>query len=257
MDGAPAVHNEPSAANRWVLVTGGSRGVGGAVSGELAARHWNLIIAYLRNDAAAEEVAERVRASGQRVLLHKGNLASAQEYQALVGRIEGEVGRLDGLVHCAGLGALSPATATRGPRWRIAWDTHVGALVELVTRGRHLFRVPAAVVAVTSLGARRVLPGYASIGAAKGSLETIVRYLAAELAPTGINVNAVCGGPLDTDSLRSFPQYAELESESRRRPPGRMGRPADLAPVIGFLLGPDARWIRGQVIVADGGFDLY
>ena len=119
-----------------------------------------------------------------------------------------------------------------------------------------MFATPAAVVAVSSLGSRFVTPGYASIGASKGGLEVLVRYLAAELAPRGVNVNAVCGGPVDTDSLRSFPTFVELEQMSRQRPSGRMGQPEDLAPVIAFLLGPDARWIRGQVIVVDGGFSL-
>ena len=78
-----------------------------------------------------------------------------------------------------------------------------------------------------------------------------------EVAPGGVNVNFVRAGPVDTDSLRSFPTFDDLVEESRRRPPGRMGRPEDIAPVVSFLLSPDARWIRGQVIVADGGLGLF
>lgn len=241
----------------WALVTGGSRGIGRAVALELAARGWNVAVAYLRNDAAAEEVAAGIRAAGSRALLHKGNLAKPQECAALIERVRAEAGALAGLVHCAALGALAPTLETRPSWWRLTWDTHVGALLELVAGARALFAGVAAVVAVSSLGSRVVTPGYAAIGASKGGLEVLVRYLAAELAPRGVNVNAVCGGPVDTASLRSFPAFDELERISRQRPPGRMGRPEDLAPVIAFLLGPEARWIRGQVIVVDGGFSLY
>lgn len=243
--------------SRWCLVTGGSRGIGRAVALELAGCGWNVAIAYLQNEQAAAEVAERLRESGREVLMHRGNLANAAECESLVERIKGETKVLNGFVHAAALGAPAPTLGTRPNRWRLAWDTHVGALVELVRQALPLFSDEAAVVALSSLGARRVTEGYASIAAAKGALEAVVRYLAAELAPRGVNVNAVCGGPIDTDSLRTFPSYNDLVAESSRRPSRRLGVPSDLAPIVAFLLSPAARWIRGHVIVADGGFSLY
>lgn len=246
-----------SEGSRWALVTGGSRGIGRAVALDLAARGWNLTIGYLQNDAAAEDVAARARNAGAKVQLHKGNLAKARECTELVERLAEETESLSGLVHCAALGALAPALETRPSWWKLTWDTHVGALVELASAARPIFAEEAGVVAVSSLGSRFVTPGYASIGASKGGLEVLVRYLAVELAPLGVQVNAVCGGPIDTDSLRSFPTYSQLEEESKRRPAGRIGKPEDVAPVVAFLLSHEARWIRGQVIVADGGFSLY
>lgn len=243
--------------SRWCLVTGGSRGIGRATALELADRGWSLVVAYLRNDEAAGEVAAAIRERGGEALLHTGNLGSREECQRLIRRVEAEVGGLDGLVHCAALGTLGPALDTRPNHWRLTWDTHVGALLDLVALARPLFRPGASIVALTSLGARRVTAGYASLGAVKGALESLVRYLAAELAEADVNFNAVCGGPVDTDSLQSFPSYNQLVAESQRRPPGRIGRPEDLAPIIAFLLDPASRWIRGQTIVADGGFSLY
>ena len=249
---------EPTEADgpRWALVTGGSRGIGRAVALELGSRGWDVAIAYLQNDAAAEAVAGAIRASGRRCLLHRGNLANPDTCHALVERLRGEVGQLAGLVHCAALGALSPTLGTRPARWQITWETHVGAFLGLLADAESLLTAGAGVVAVTSVGTRRIMPGYASIAAAKGALEVLVRYLAVELSGRAVHVNAVCGGPVDTDSLRSFSFFDQLQRESVMRPPGRLGRPEDLAPVIAFLLSPAAAWIRGQVVVADGGFGL-
>jgi len=247
----------PPPPERWALVTGGSRGIGRAVCLELASLGWDVAIVYLQNDAAAERTAAEARERGARVLVHRANVASSAECEELVARLTREAGRLDGLVHCAALGSPAGVLDPRPNRWRLAWDTHVGALIDLLGRARPLFRSGAAVVAMSSLGARRVMPGYGPIAAAKGALESLVGYLAADLGTSGVNVNAVCGGPVDSDSLRRFPAFAELDAQSQRRPSTRMGQPEDLAPIVAFLLSPAARWIRGQVVVADGGFSLY
>ena len=253
---APARSVSAMPSDAWVLVTGGSRGIGAATARTMASRGWHVAIAYLRDEAAAERVAEDVRRVGRRVLLHRCNLTRSEECRELIDRLRAEAGTLRGLVHCAGLGAPAPVIETRPNRWRLAWESHVAALIDLVSAGRDTLERGAGIVAVSSLGARRVMPGYGSIAAAKGALEALVRYLAVELADRGINVNAVCGGPVDTDSLRSFPFFEAVEAECRRRPCGRLGAPDDLAKVIAFLLDTDAAWIRGQVIVADGGLSL-
>lgn len=249
----------PSASNEspWVLVTGVTRGIGRATALELAARGWNVTGAYLRSDDAAAAVSAQVRDLGRAAVFHRVNLAKPEGCDTLIARLDASGLRLHGLVHAAGLGALSPALDRRPGRWRLAWQTHFAAFLELVQLSRRLFEPGSSIVALTSLGAHRVMPGYAPVAVAKAALEAAVRYLAAELSHCDITVNAVCGGPVDTDSLRSFGVRDALEAESRRRPPGRVGRPEDLAPVVAFLLSRDARWIRGQVITADGGFGLH
>lgn len=256
MDGSKRAQGRDVSRRRWALVTGGSRGIGRACAVDLARRGWNVAIVYLRNEAAAAEAVAEVRTAGVDALSVACNVARAEERKELISALKKGAGALTGIVHAAGLGALAPVLGARPARWQIAWETHVRGLLELLHELRPMIHAPAAIVTFSSLGAHHVMEGYAPIGASKGALETLVRYLAVELAPEGINVNCVCGGPVDTESLRSFSHYERLAEESRHRPPGRLGEPDDLAPIVSFLLGEEARWIRGQVIVADGGFSL-
>ena len=113
------------------------------------------------------------------------------------------------------------------------------------------------IIGISSLGAHRFIPNYGAIGISKAALETLIKYLAVELAPKGIRVNCVSGGLVDTDALRSFPNYEEMKKEVvSRTPAGRIGRPEDLASIVSFLVQPESDWIYGQIIVADGGLSL-
>ena len=114
-----------------------------------------------------------------------------------------------------------------------------------------------AIVAISSLGSGRVLDNYTLVGASKAALEAIVRYLAVELSPRGVRVNAVSGGVVDTEALDFFPNKEQmLEWARTRTPAGRMVSPADMADAVLFLCSPAAEMIRGQTLVVDGGFSL-
>ena len=107
------------------------------------------------------------------------------------------------------------------------------------------------------LGAHRCLPGYSGIGAAKGAIETLVRYMAREWGARGVRVNAVSGGPVDTEALRTFPEWREMVRETVESTPlARFGTPEDLARVAVWLLTEEAGWVTGQTVVADGGLTL-
>ena len=113
------------------------------------------------------------------------------------------------------------------------------------------------IVAISSLGSTRVLEDYVLVGTSKAALEALVRYLAVELAPRGIRVNAVSGGVVDTAALEHFPQKEQmLEWGERRTPAGRLVQPKDIADAVAFLSSPEAGMIVGQTIVVDGGFSL-
>ena len=117
-------------------------------------------------------------------------------------------------------------------------------------------RSGASLVALSSLGSTRVLSNYALVGASKAALEALVRYLAVELAPRGIRVNAVSAGVVETEALDHFPNKDAMLEMGTRNPVGRIVSPEDVAGVVTFLCSPGAEMIRGQILVVDGGWSL-
>jgi enoyl-[acyl-carrier protein] reductase III len=101
-----------------------------------------------------------------------------------------------------------------------------------------------------------VLDNYSLVGASKAALEALVRYLAVELAPRGIRVNAVSAGVVETGALEHFPNKDAMLELGVRNPVGRIVSPDDVAGVVAFLCSPDAAMIRGQTVVVDGGWSL-
>ena len=236
-----------------VLVTGGSRGIGREVARRFAqAGAKRVAIGYLRNDAAAEEAAEELRSFGAEPVLVRGNVAStrvADEVAAL--------GPLDAVVHCAATGVIRPALETTDKHFDWTLAANARAFLSLARAAAPQMPAGSSLVAVSSLGSTRVLENYVLVGTSKAALEALVRYLAVELAPQGIRVNAVSGGVVETGALDHFPNREQMLSASlARTPAGRLVEPGDVADAVAFLCSPEAEMIRGQTIVVDGGFSL-
>jgi enoyl-[acyl-carrier protein] reductase III len=236
-----------------VLVTGGSRGIGRAISrrfAELGARR--IAIGYLRNQAAAEAAAEELRGLGAEPVLVRGNVASARVVEEVA-----ELGPLDALVHNAATGVIRPALETSDKHFDWTLSANARAFLSLARAVAPQMQPGSSIVGLSSLGAGRVLEDYVLVGASKAALEALVRYLAVELAPRGIRVNAVSGGLVETDALDFFPNRDEMLAWSRKRTPaGRLAEPDEIADAVAFLCSPQAEMIRGQTLVVDGGFSL-
>jgi enoyl-[acyl-carrier protein] reductase III len=238
---------------RSVLVTGGSRGIGKEIArrfAQLGAKR--IAIGYLRKDDAAEQATDELCALGAEPVLVRGNVASmrvAQEIAAL--------GALDAVVHAAATGVIRPALETTDKHFDWTMATNARAFLSLARAAAPQMQPGSSLVAVSSLGSVRVLDNYALVGTSKAALEALVRYLAVELAPQGIRVNAVSGGVVETDALDHFPNREQMLSWSKARTPaGRLVEPGDIADAVAFLCSPQAEMIRGQTIVVDGGFSL-
>jgi enoyl-[acyl-carrier protein] reductase III len=236
-----------------VLVTGGSRGIGRAIALRFArdgaAR---VAIGYLRNDRAAEEAAEELRAAGAEVVLIRGNVSS----ERVMGEVR-DLGPLDAVVHNAATGVIRPALETEDKHWDWTLNANARALLALARAAVPSMPSGSSIVAISSLGSTRVLENYVLVGTSKAALESVVRYLAVELAPRGIRANTVSAGVVETGALEHFPNREEMiEMGLERTPAGRLVEPDDVAGAVAFLCSPDAGMIRGHTLIVDGGFSL-
>jgi enoyl-[acyl-carrier protein] reductase III len=238
---------------RSVLVTGGSRGIGKAIALRFAERGAaRVAIGYLRNDRAAEEAAEELRRLGAEPVLVRGNVASER-----VARDVRELGRLDVVVHNAATGVIRPALEAEEKHWDWTLAANSRSLLSLTRAAAPAMDPGSSIVAISSLGAQRVLENYVLVGTSKAALESLVRYLAVELAPRGIRVNAVSAGVIETEALEHFPNREQMLAAARERTPaGRMVAPGDVADAVCFLCSGEAEMVRGQTLIVDGGYSL-
>jgi enoyl-[acyl-carrier protein] reductase III len=235
-----------------VLVTGGSRGIGRTIALRLAALGAaRVAIGYFRSDAAAEETAAELRALGAEPVLVRGNVTSDRVLEQVA-----ELGPLTVLVHNAATGVIRPALETEDKHWDWTHHANARALLSLARVAAPAMPAGASIVAISSLGSTRVLDNYALVGTSKAALEALVRYLAVELAPRGIRVNAVSAGVVETGALEHFPNRDEMVTMGARNPVGRLVTPDDVASAVAFLCSDDAEMIRGQTLVVDGGWSL-
>ena len=234
-----------------VAITGGSRGIGRETAlkfADLGAKR--IAIGYLRNDRAAEKTAEEITTKGAEPVLVRGNVSSE--------RVANEFGELEPavLVHNAATGVIRPALEAEDKHWD--WTHHANARALLSLARVAAPRMPdgGSIIGISSLGSTRVLENYALVGTSKAALESLVRYLAVELAPR-IRVNAVSGGVVDTEALDHFPNKEQMLDTGRTRTPaGRLVEARDIADAVVFLASPQAQMICGHTLVVDGGFSL-
>jgi enoyl-[acyl-carrier protein] reductase III len=245
--------------NRVALVTGSSRGIGRAIALELARGGADVVINYVRSRDSADEAAAAVAALGRRAHVVKANVGDPADIERLVDETVTALGGLDILVNNAASGYIRPVLQQRVKGWD--WTMNINARAALFLSQRAAPHMQArgggSIVNITSLGSQRVLPEYVVIGASKAALEAVTRYLAVELRPLGIVVNAVSGGLVATDALTHFPsKEAMVAVAEERTPAGRMVTPEDIAGVVTFLCRPEASMIVGQVVTVDGGYSL-
>lgn len=238
-----------------VFVTGGTRGIGRAIAVEFAKCGAKVAVNYLRNKQSAQETLEELEKYRDGHLLVKGNVADEARVERMYDQIGEEWGGLNILVSNAASGVLKPAMEMTMKHLHWTLDINAGAILPLVQGAVKLMNGnQGSIVAVSSLGATRALPNYFAVGASKGALESMIRHLMVELAPRGINVNAVSAGLVDTDALTHFPNREEMiDGAKARTPSGRLTTPLDVANTVLFLCSRYATQIQGQTLVIDGG----
>jgi len=239
------------------LITGGTKGIGKATAKKLADQGCNVVVNYFRSRDAARQTTDELKERGVEVLAVRGNIGNSDFHKKLFDKIRSEFGKLDIFISNAALGAFAGVFDIDEKTWDLPMRTNAQAYLFCAQQAIKIMPPGGKIVALTSLGSQRCIPGYAAIGVSKAAVEALTRYLAAGIACQQVNVNAVCGGFIDTDALKSFPNYSEmLEEVIHRSPLDRVGTAEEVADVVVFLCSDAARWITGQTIVVDGGYSL-
>lgn len=245
---------------KTVLITGGSRGIGRAIALRLAKeRPEHIVVGYCMNIQAARQTVADIEATGVAASAISTDVAKEELLREMFEEVNSRCGRLDIFICNAARTAFRPAMALSPRTWQKIMDINARAFLLGSQMAAEIMRRHGGgrIVALSSLGSRFYMPDYAGLGAAKAVIENLARYLAVELAEWNINVNVVCGGLVDTESMRLMPDYKTVfEYVASRTPARRIARPEDLAGVVAFLCSADADWVRGQTIIADGGYSL-
>jgi enoyl-[acyl-carrier protein] reductase III len=242
------------------LVSGSSRGIGRAIALELGRRGADVIVHFVRKKQAAAGIVAELTGMGRRATAIKANLADPAQISDLFHQVKETFGRCDILIGNAATGTPKNVLEITDKHWDWTMDVNARAVLTCAQYAVPMMEAHGwgRIVTVSSPGSTRVLPNYAIIGMSKAVLEAMTRYLAVELAPKGILVNAVSPGLVATDALDAFPidLKAVFEYAANRAPAGRLVDPTDIAGVVAFLCSDAAAMIVGQTITIDGGYQL-
>jgi NAD(P)-dependent dehydrogenase (short-subunit alcohol dehydrogenase family) len=241
-----------------ILVTGGTKGIGLAIARRLATPGESLVLGYHSDEAAAGAALASIEGQGARAVAIQADVGQIEGAARLIERAEAFGGPLTCLVHSAAMIYPTSLLDADLERFTRAIQANGLSLLYLVQKAAPVMPRGASVIFISSAGARQASPRYGALGAGKALAESLVRYLAAELAPRGVRINAVAPGLVRTTSVASMvggEEAAErvFERAAKTNPSGRMSRDEDYTELVAFLAGPGAAFIQGQVIHANGG----
>ena len=240
---------------KTALITGGTRGIGKAISLHFAKKDYhNLILNYLQNDTEAEITKKAVEMHKAKCHIIKANLVSLNDIDEMFKQIDGLTKHIDVFVHCAALNTFKPLSEIKPNQWDLTMNINSRGFLYCVQKCIPIMPLDSSIIAISSLGSKKVFPNYGALGPAKAAMECTIKYLAVELAQKGIRVNGVTAGVIDTDSIKHFPDYKNLVQKIKQFSPAkRLGSPEDVAEVVSFLASRAASYIFGQTIIIDGG----
>ncbi len=240
---------------KYALVTGGSRGLGRAVSLKLAAMNWPVIINYQSNLAAAEETKQLIEEQGGQAELLPFDVSKKEEVEAALDQWEAAHPEdyIAVLVNNAGIRRDNVMFMMSDDEWHNVLDTSLNGFFYITRRLlKHMMprrRGGRRIVNMASLSGLKGMAGQTNYSAAKAALIGATKALAQEVASRGVTVNAVAPGFIETDMTRDLPQ----EELKKLIPVGRFGRPEEVAATVAFLVSEDAAYITGEVISVNGG----
>ena len=241
--------------NKSVVITGGSRGIGRACAVLFASKGYDVLIGYNKNREAAEATLAEIKKYGVKCAAYCADISKKDEARRLISKAMFEFGKVDVLVNNAGIARAALMTDVTESDFHELFATNVGGVY---------FTSQAAIPEMIGAGVGKIINVSSMWGQVGASCETLysatkaaiiglTKAMAKELAPSGITVNCVCPGVIDTD-MNAVLDGETLASLCEETPVGRLGTPRDVAEVVRFLASDKASFITGQVISADGGF---
>ena len=242
-----------------ILITGGTKGIGLAIAKAFAPTAGDMFLNYHADDSAAEKAAATIRALGGRPHLIKADAGTSDGCAGIIAVVRKTTSQLDQVVHCALDAYASPVLDADPDRFARAVVTNGVSLLFLVQAAMPLLTRGSTIFFLTSRGGRIVVPNYAAIGIAKALAESLIRYMAVELAPKGIRINAVAPAIVETDAVKALfgaQTAALIRDAASHNPSGRGVEDADYTNLIRWLASPEAAFVQGQVIFVNGGANL-
>jgi len=248
---------------KTLFISGGTRGIGKAIVYAFAEKGCNVAFTYASSaDTANEIIADVESKYGVKCRAYKLDILEPDTYKDVYKLFDEDFDRLDFFISNAIIsgravvGGFGPFMRLKPKGLTNIYTATVDAFVVGSQEAAKRMEKTGggSIITMSSTGNLIYTPNYAGHGTNKAAVETMMRYAAAELGEKGIRVNAVSGGPIDTDALKAFPNYEEVKAEVVSRSPlSRMGESEDLTGACLFLCGPESSWLTGQTIVVDGG----
>ncbi|WP_217143317.1 SDR family oxidoreductase [Streptomyces sp. AC627_RSS907] len=246
-------HTPVPADARVAVVTGGSRGIGRAVSRKLARGGLAVVVNYARDASSAEETVAAITADGGRAIAVQADVAEEKEVSALFDRAEEEYGGVDVVVNAAGRMALAPIADLDLAALDAVHRTNIRGTFVVAQQAARRLRAGGSFVGFSTSVVGTQFPTYGAYAASKGAVEAMTLILARELRGRDITVNTVAPGPTATDLFLEGKTPERIDELAKVPPLERLGTPEDIAAVVAFLTGPQGRWVNGQILRANGG----
>jgi len=245
-------------AGKVALITGSSRGIGRAIALRLAQGGADVVVNFRKRDEEARATAAAIEELGSRAVLVQANMAEPADIDRLFATVRDELGALDFLVCNAAAGLQGTMLEATVKAWDLAMNVNARSYLLCAQAAFPLLaaRGGGRVIAVTArIATERAFPYYGTVAASKAAINTITAYLAVELAPHGISVNAISPGLVDTEALAYFRRGSDLLERARTLTPTcRTTTVEDIAAMAAFLCSDAARQVNGQVLEVDGGY---
>jgi 3-oxoacyl-[acyl-carrier protein] reductase len=236
-----------------VLITGGSRGIGAGMARRFAAAGSRVAIGYRSGKAAAETVLGEITAAGAQGMAVAGDLAKPEDAKAMVAEVVARFGHIDVLVNCGGIAGYRSFEASDPAFFHAIFDTNVLGTVAMIQAALpHLTAPGGRIINFSSGLATRPIATTSIYAASKAAVAALSHALAKEFGPRGITVNTIAPGVIETDMTTGVLAERGVGIVAMT-PLGRIGQTDDIAGVALFLASPDAKWLTGRTILADGG----